>query len=322
MQTITGKDIRFAADLLEEGELVAIPTETVYGLAGNALDENTVLKIFTTKQRPVFDPLIVHIRNEQEVQNYAVDIPDIAYKLMQNFWPGPLTLLLNKKQVIPDLVTSGLNTVALRVPDHGMLKELLNLVKFPLAAPSANPFGYISPTTAQHVADQLQGKISYILDGGPCKIGIESTIIGFENNNCVLYRPGGLPASAIEKITGTKVIMRLTSTSTPHAPGLLESHYAPRKPVYFGDMKELISMHNLKNAALLCFTGNAVEYPGDIPIYKLSQKGDIEEAARNLFSALRNFDQSAAQFLLAEKFPEEGLGLAINDRLKRASVKN
>jgi L-threonylcarbamoyladenylate synthase len=316
--TITGTDIHLAASFLKAGSLVAIPTETVYGLAGNALDETVVLSIFKTKERPEFDPLIVHVSGVEEVEKYAQNIPDAAFKLMNHFWPGPLTLLLNKKNTIPDLVTSGLNTVALRMPNHPMTLELLRLLDFPLAAPSANPFGYISPTIALHVADQLSGKIPYILDGGPCDIGIESTIMGFENDECTVYRLGGMDVDEIEKVVGKIKIMN-TGTSDPRAPGMLKSHYAPAKPVYFGELPQLINLHSLKNAAILCFTGDDHDFPNHVPVFTLSPHGNIDEAAKHLFAALRSFDQSEAAFLLAEKFPEKGLGKAINDRLLRAS---
>ena len=318
VNTIIGTDIKQAASLLKANRLVAIPTETVYGLAGNALDENVVLSIFKTKDRPEFDPLIVHIGDISQVEKYAQDIPDAAYVLMNKFWPGPLTLLLHKKNNIPDLVTSGLNTVALRMPNHAMTLELLRSLDFPLAAPSANPFGYISPTTARHVADQLSGKIPYILDGGDCEVGIESTIIGFENDVCTVYRLGGMSVDAIESAIG-KVTITTSGTSDPRAPGMLKSHYAPTKPVYFGELQQLISKHSLKHAAVLCFTGDDHEFPHGVPVYTLSPHGSTEEAAKYLFAALRNFDQSEAHFLLAEKFPDKGLGKAINDRLLRAS---
>lgn len=318
MKTLTGTDLLKASKLLNEGHLVAIPTETVYGLAGNALDENVVVTIFKTKQRPAFDPLIVHIGEPGHVNKYAKDIPDVAYELMKNFWPGPLTLLLNKKNNIPDIVTSGLNTVALRMPKHDMTLALLNSLGFPLAAPSANLFGYISPTTAQHVSDQLNGKIPYILDGGSCEVGIESTIIGFVKNTCTVYRLGGMDIALLEKIAG-KIKFVTSVTDNPSAPGMLKSHYAPSKPVHFGELNSLINKWSLNDGAVLCFTGNGFDFPADVPAYILSPKGNIEEAAKHLFSALRKFDQSGAAFLLAEKFPDEGLGKAINDRLFRAA---
>jgi L-threonylcarbamoyladenylate synthase len=215
-----GKDIRKAKALLERGELVAIPTETVYGLAGNALDANAVTKIFQVKNRPHFDPLIVHVADFSSAESFVEEIPIAAKKLAERFWPGPLTILLKRKQLIPDLVTSGLETVGIRCPDHSLTNQLLQSLSFPLAAPSANPFGYISPTQPSHVNDQLGGKVKYILDGGECKVGIESTIIGFDQTRPTIYRMGGLSIEEIESIIG-KVNVQLHSTSNPKAPGQL-----------------------------------------------------------------------------------------------------
>ncbi len=320
MNTITGTDISRAARFLKEGHLVAIPTETVYGLAGNALNEDAVLNIFRTKNRPAFDPLIVHVSGVKEADKYAINIPDVAYELMKNFWPGPLTILLQKKQIIPDLVTSGLSTVALRMPDHRMTLALLEQLDFPLAAPSANPFGYISPTTAGHVADQLSGKIHYILDGGACRVGIESTIIGFENNRCIVYRLGGMDIDKILQIAGDVQVAE-SGNPLPNAPGMLASHYAPSRPVYFGDLNQLMKKWQSANAAFLCFTGKGFDFPPGSNVYTLSPQGNLDEAAKHLFTALRDFDKSDAEFLLAEKFPDKGLGKAINDRLMRASAR-
>jgi L-threonylcarbamoyladenylate synthase len=229
---ITGTELNVAKEFLIKGELVAIPTETVYGLAGNALNEKAVLSIFEVKNRPAFDPLIIHTDSIDKVKEYVSVFPEKAQRLAEQFWPGPLTLLLPKKQIIPDLVTSGLDTVAVRIPKHPQLLELLAELSFPLAAPSANPFGYISPTNAEHVNQQLGDKIPYILDGGECEVGIESTIIGFEADDTVVYRLGGLAVEDIEKLVGPVMLMP-HSTSDPKAPGMLKSHYAPRKPLYF-----------------------------------------------------------------------------------------
>lgn len=238
LSAVTGEDVQQAAILLKEGKLVAIPTETVYGLAANALDPHAVTQIFAAKKRPFFDPLIVHISGISEVEKYAVSIPGTALKLARALWPGPLTLLLPKKEIIPDIVTSGLDTVGLRVPAHPLTLALLKNLPFPLAAPSANPFGYISPTTAQHVADQLGDSISYILDGGPSTVGIESTIVGFEGEDIIVHRLGGTSLEALEEITGTEVQLRLNNSSHPVAPGQLTSHYAPQKPFMLGSLPE------------------------------------------------------------------------------------
>jgi len=310
-----GTDIEKAASLLEKGELVAIPTETVYGLAGNALNTSAVVKIFEAKNRPQFDPLIVHVKGISNAEEYAEEITEQARALATQFWPGPLTLLLKKKNMIPDLVTSGLDTVGLRCPNHSLTQQLLNRLSFPLAAPSANPFGYVSPTTALHVNDQLGDKIQYILDGGPCKVGIESTIIGFEENGPIVFRFGGLSLEQIQSIVG-KVKAQTHSTSNPKAPGQLKSHYAPGKKVILGNIETLLQQYPLKSSGILSFQK---KYNSPFQII-LSPSGNIEEAAQNLFSALRSFDKMPVNAILAELVPDTGLGKAINDRLRRAAA--
>ena len=309
-----GKDINKAKQLLQEGQLVAIPTETVYGLAANALDAHAVTQIFKAKNRPEFDPLIIHVPSIDRVSRYAENFPPIARKLAEAFWPGPLTIVLERKKIIPDLVTSGLATVGIRCPDHPMTRELLNAMDFPLAAPSANPFGYISPTTPAHVQEQLGSQISYILDGGACEVGIESTIVGFEGGQGIVLRRGGLKVEEIESVIG-KVSLAINASSNPKAPGQLHSHYAPRKKLLIGDLALLIKEHAHHNPGVLAFRQDY-----KFPIQEvLSPSGDIGEAARNLFSALRKLDNSPCDFIIAEYVPDTGLGKAINDRLKRAA---
>jgi L-threonylcarbamoyladenylate synthase len=229
---IIGTDIIQAKQLLEQGKLVAIPTETVYGLAGNALNPDAVLSIFKTKNRPSFDPLIVHTDSIEKIERWVKKIPTPLKTLASQVWPGPLTILLPKKEIIPDLVTAGLESVAIRIPNHPLTLSLLQSLDFPLAAPSANPFCYISPTQAEHVNQQLGGLIPYILDGGACQIGIESTIVAWENNQLHVLRLGGLSVEAIENLSQQKVQLQLNQSSNPQAPGMLKSHYAPLKPLY------------------------------------------------------------------------------------------
>jgi len=312
---VIGKDIQRAAQLLEAGELVAIPTETVYGLAANALESTAIAKIFTVKNRPQFDPLIVHVASWHDALQLATDVPPRAITLAQKFWPGPLTLLLPKKDIIPDLVTSGLDRVGLRCPNHKMTQQLLRQTSFPLAAPSANPFGYVSPTTPVHVQEQLGDKIAYILDGGNCAVGIESTIVGFEEDEAVVYRMGGLAVEDIEKEIG-KVRVSIHSTSNPKAPGQLQSHYAPRKKVLLGRIAELLSRFRGINAGVLSFQK---DYAQPFQVI-LSPKGNMEEAAQHLFSALRTLDKMPIDIILTELVPDAGIGRAINDRLKRAAA--
>jgi L-threonylcarbamoyladenylate synthase len=316
---IIGQDISRAKQLLEKGELVAIPTETVYGLAANALSDVAVTRIFETKARPYFDPIIVHVASIESARQFVKEMPAQAEQLAAHFWPGPLTLLLKKKEIVPDLVTAGLDRVGIRCPKHPLTQALMVLLPFPLAAPSANPFGYVSPTTAQHVQQQLGEKIAYILDGGPCQVGVESTIVGWEGTQAVVYRLGGISVENIESIIGP-VLIQPHSTSQPQAPGQLSSHYAPRKQIYVGDISSLISTLGSIRTGILTFKEKSI---AGIPHYLhlvLSPSGDLNEAARNLFSMLRKFDDMNIDRVLAEEVPDEGLGRAINDRLRRAAA--
>jgi L-threonylcarbamoyladenylate synthase len=316
-----GEDIARAKSLLEKGDLVAIPTETVYGLAGNALNPEAVALIFETKNRPSFDPLILHTSSIDLVEEFVESFPEKLKMLAENFWPGPLTLLLPRKPIVPDLITSGLDRVAVRVPKHPLALALLESLDFPLAAPSANPFGYISPTTPAHVAAQLGDKIPYILDGGACDVGLESTIVGLEENEIVVYRLGGLEIATIEKLVGP-VKIKDHSSSNPQAPGLLESHYAPRKPFILGDLKVMVkeNLEKKTDFAVLSFS----DFFPEISLEKqiaLSTDRNPSDAAKNLFSAMRKLDEGSSVVILAELLPEVGLGRAINDRLRRAAVK-
>ncbi|TFV93319.1 threonylcarbamoyl-AMP synthase [Algoriphagus kandeliae] len=318
---IIGQDIEKAKEFLEAGQLVAIPTETVYGLAGNALDVGAVAKIFETKNRPSFDPLIVHTDSIEKIGAFVCEIPEALRKLGEKFWPGPLTILLEKKAIIPDLVTAGLSRVAVRVPRHSLTRSLLQELDFPLAAPSANPFGYISPTQASHVAKQLGDKIPYILDGGSCEVGLESTIVGMEDGKVTVYRLGGLDLNQITEVVG-EVEIKSHSSSNPAAPGLLKSHYAPTKEFILGDLDELVPEMLQRGRPFGVLSLNKrFTLDGPAPQFQLSPSGDLVEAARNLFDYLRQLDQSGVEVIVAELMPENGLGRAINDRLRRAAAK-
>lgn len=313
-----GKNINLAADLLLKGKLVAIPTETVYGLAANALNETAVLSIFEAKQRPFFDPLIIHVHSQEAAKKYADFHDTRLIKLAETFWPGPLTLLLAKKEIIPAMVTSGLEQVAVRVPKHTITLELLEKLNLPLAAPSANPFGYVSPTEPAHVNKQLGDKIDYILDGGSAEVGLESTIVGIEDNEVCIFRLGGLAVEDIEEVIG-KVELRINNSSDPKAPGQLKNHYAPKKPLFIGNTTFLIKQNSDKKIALICF-GEEVKLD-DLEIFNLSPTKNLNEAALNLFKFLRLSDESAADIVICELLPDEGLGKAINDRLHRAAIR-
>jgi L-threonylcarbamoyladenylate synthase len=315
-----GTDIQKASTYLQQGQLVAIPTETVYGLAGNALDVKAVSSIFETKNRPSFDPLILHVASLEQVNPFVSSFPEKLKCLAEAFWPGPLTVLLPLQASVPDLVTSGLDRVAVRVPNHPLTLALLAQLDFPLAAPSANPFGYISPTQAAHVEAQLGTQIPYILDGGACAVGLESTIVGMEGEQVVIYRLGGLELSKIESLVGP-VTVQAHSTSNPSAPGQLASHYAPRKPFLVGELNELIPklIQEGKAFGVLSFSTHFPALPSD-RVFVLSPSQDLQEAAQRLFMGMRLLDESDAAVILAEFVPEIGLGRAINDRLKRAAA--
>jgi L-threonylcarbamoyladenylate synthase len=317
METIIGTDINLAQQFLEQGNVIGIPTETVYGLAGNALNEEAVLKIFSVKNRPYFDPLIVHTHSLDEVIKYTQQVPQRALDLMEAFMPGPLTVLLPRQSCIPDLVTSGLETVAVRIPNHPLTLSLLQQLAFPLAAPSANPFGYISPTTSYHVYDQLHGRIPYILEGGATEIGVESTIVGFENNQALVYRLGGLAIEEIERVVG-KVLVQTNTSSDPKSPGMLKSHYAPRKRLVLTDAFD-ITDDELSRVGVIAWDKKVVGVPDHHQIL-LSEKGSLKEAAKHLFAAMRTLDETDVDYIIAVRVPDVGLGRAINDRLKRAAA--
>ncbi len=321
LDTPIGTDLGLAAEILRRGGLVAIPTETVYGLAANALDPLAVAKIFEAKQRPHFDPLIVHLFDAEEVSNYAEEFPEAARRLADNFWPGPLTLVLPRKPIIPELVTAGGPTVALRVPDHPLTYKLLGMLDFPLAAPSANPFGYISPTSAAHVHAQLGGKIDYILDGGPCKVGIESTVIAFEGEKGRILRLGGLDSKAIEALVPDLEI-QTSSSSNPLSPGQLDRHYAPdTRLLIASDLAKYLRTHETpENTALIVYHRPQLNWAREKQ-YVLSPKRSLTEAASRLYAVLREADAAGYELIIAEEAPSKGLGPAINDRLRRASFK-
>lgn len=315
-----GTDILYAANLLTKGELVAIPTETVYGLAANAFNGAAVAKIYETKGRPQFNPLIIHSNSFEKFSSWGIQIPKEALHLAEKFSPGPLTLVVPKGNHIPDIVTAGNPSVAIRIPNHKTCLELLSAIDFPLAAPSANVSGSISPTNAQHVYDQFGEKIPYILDGGTCSIGLESTIISFTGNTPALLRLGGLAIEEIENVLGkTLDKSKILNNENPEAPGMLSRHYAPKTRLVIGNYEDLPT--NLKEMKIVSIRFK--DYDKHIPHSEqiiLSKNANLNEAAQVLFSAMRTADKFQADLILAEKFPETGLGLAINDRLKRAEL--
>lgn len=310
-----GTDIQFAIDLLTNNELVAIPTETVYGLAGNGLSEEAVAKIFKVKNRPFFDPLILHVASLEQVVGLVIELPEALKKLADQFMPGPLTILLEKTDAVPDLITAGSDKVAIRIPSHPLTQKLLSELPFPLAAPSANPFGYISPTTPRHVEQQLGEKIKYILDGGDCEVGLESTIVEWRDQELWVLRKGGI---SIEDL-GENVRVEEHSTSNPAAPGMLKSHYAPRVPVIINANVDDLEPYNTERIGALAFQKPMELVPLENQLV-LSHRGDLVEAAKNLFSYMRELDDMDIDVIIAEHVPDVGLGKAINDKLKRASA--
>lgn len=318
MAAIINQNIDLAVELLQRGDLVAIPTETVYGLSGNGLATGTIAQIFGVKARPTFDPLILHISDLQALDEYAQDVSPRLLALAEHFWPGPLTIVVTKRPIVPDIVTSGLDTVAIRVPAHPFTRELLGRLAFPLAAPSANPFGYVSPTTAQHVVDQLGDQIPMILDGGPCAVGLESTIVTERDDNIIILRKGGLSVERIEAVVGT-VLIADHSSSNPQAPGMLASHYATRTPIVLSEHVDISTMTNPTRVGRLSLTSlddRLLTHNQAV----LSPSGDLTEAAANLFASMRQLDALDLDLIVAELVPDRGLGRAINDKLRRASV--
>ena len=314
-------NLDLAQQALIANEIIAIPTETVYGLAANAFSETAIKKIFDLKKRPFYNPLIVHIKSAEYLTNVACKIPEIAVKMAKEFWPGPLTLILNKQQNIPDMVTAGKPTVAVRVPNHPLTLKLLEKLDFPLAAPSANPFGSISSTSAEHVFNYFKNTLEVILDGGECEKGLESTIIGFEENQPVLFRLGAISIEDIEKVTG-KVLLKTHGSGTDlTAPGMLSRHYSPATDTYLTDnVTEYLKLYRDKKIGLLLFK-DPIQTNGIFHQEVLSKSGDLNEAAKELYAALHRLDKLNLDVIIAERFPDIGLGTTINDRLQRAVEK-
>jgi L-threonylcarbamoyladenylate synthase len=307
----TPEAISQAAQALARGEIVAFPTETVYGLGANALDASALAKIFAAKDRPRFNPLIVHVPGAEEVETYAV-VNETARRLMDAFWPGPLSLVLKRRagSLIADLATAGLDTIALRAPRHPVARALLKAARLPIAAPSANRSGRISPTTAAHVEAELGSLPAMILDGGPCALGLESTVLGIEGDEVSLLRLGSLPRAAIEAVLGHTLAVPKAGAHVI-SPGQLATHYAPSTPL------RLDATEPRAGEALLAFGPNTPDFAG--AMLNLSLRGDLTEAAVHFFAMLRELDARGAEAIAVMPIPHEGLGEAINDRLERAA---
>lgn len=320
MQTKIINDPELAALKISEGDVVGLPTETVYGLGANALNEEAVLKIFNKKERPLFNPLIVHIYDAEQAKRYASDIPKAAMDLMEKFSPGPITFVLKRKKVnegkspeIPLIVSSGMDSIALRIPSHNMFRNVLKLSGLAICAPSANRFGRISPVSSEDVYKELNGKIEYILDGGKCEVGIESTVVSFLNEVPEILRPGSITYEDIKKITGKVKIAK--AGADLNSPGMLKDHYAPAKKMFLTEHLTDSVIEDLKEVNI----NGAGLKPGFLLLRKFE---NMNKAALNLFSEIRRLDEkdsSECDHIVAECVEDKGIGIAINDRLSKAS---
>lgn len=312
----TTENIKKAADAIASGEIIAFPTETVYGLGADGLNPTAVAKIFEAKNRPSFNPLILHISSIDQLCNLTDIKSKKIEKLVETFWPGPLTLVLPKKEIVPDIVTAGNSTVAVRMPKHPVALKLIEASEKPIAAPSANTFGFLSPTTAKHVQKQLSNKVKIILDGGKCNIGVESTILEIIGDKTFLLRPGGIAIEQLEEVC-CKIEVKLVDSSKPNAPGQLLNHYAPSVPIKFLDEINDSEIENKKLAGLF-FKENKSSLKFE-QVEFLSTGGDIHEAAANLFHHLHTLESANVDMIIVEPVPESGLGIAIMDRLRKAT---
>lgn len=310
--------VQAGAHAIRRGGVVAFPTETVYGLGADAFNADAVARIYEIKRRPLHNPLIVHVSNRQQAQSLASDLPRSAEMLMEGYWPGPLTLVLPKMPAVPDIVTAGNPTVAIRMPANALALEMIRLAETPIAAPSANVFGRTSPTTARHVADQLHGTYNVLVDGGACRVGVESTVLSLASATPLLLRPGGISREEIEKIIGAVQVAQPENTfgTRYDSPGMLPSHYAPSTPLVVVDTAERYAQRS--DVGVIILQHPAVTFQG--PVAVLSQNGDLREAATRLYHALRTLDGIGLSLIVAEQVPPGGLGTAINDRLRKAAA--
>ncbi|MCS7251208.1 MAG: L-threonylcarbamoyladenylate synthase [Thermoflexus sp.] len=320
-----------AAEILRQGGLVAFPTETVYGLGADGLNPVALARLFEAKGRPATDPVILHIIDLGALPQLAREIPTVAWTLARRFWPGPLTLVLPKQPIVPDLATAGLPTVALRMPAHPVARAVIRAAGVPIAAPSANRFGHTSPTTAQHVLEDLTGRIDLILDAGPTSIGVESTVVDLTRPVPTILRPGGLPREALEAILGPIAVFDRSVAGPAPAPGMLPKHYAPRAEMVVligsegwlrSQLREL-AIRYLREGYRVGLLIAEEDQPAvaDLPveIAVLGSEGDLEGVARRLYPAMRDLDARGPDLILARDFGTQGLGLAIRDRLIRAA---
>lgn len=319
---IIGRDTTIAGRYLSEGNVVAIPTETVYGLAADIRNGSALRRVFEIKQRPLSNPLIVHVGSVEEAQSLVREFPPLARHIAPQCWPGPLTMILPKSDLVSPLVTAGQDTVALRIPAHPLTLDLLQQTGLALAAPSANPFNYISPVTAAQVEAMLGAQIPYILDGGQCQRGLESTIIAFEDDRIILLRPGAFTEEDLAQLAGVPVL-RKGKENTPAHPGMFKKHYSPRTPLLLSEnpWEEAGQMWD-KQVAVLYFGRMPESFGQHIKAFMLSPDGTSAGAAANLYNILHELDALGFDCIIAEPLPEEGLGRAVNDRLRKAAQRN
>ncbi len=325
---LTAGDTDTAARLLREGSLVGIPTETVYGLGADGTNEQAVEKIFKAKGRPQDNPLILHIPDAGWLERCCREIPAEARTLAERFWPGPLTMILKRREEIPDAVTAGLDTVGVRCPAHPVCREIIRSAGVPVAAPSGNLSGRPSPTTAAHMMRDMDGRIDALVDGGPCQVGVESTIVDLTCSPPVLLRPGGIPLESLRGVLGEVLVDpavegRADPGAAPRAPGMKYRHYAPRAPLTLvcgrgEDTAAYIAAHAPEKCGVLCFREFAGCFPGR-QVVSLGGENEPEEQARRLFDALRAFDNTDVGEIWAQSPQEQGVGRAVVNRLNRAS---
>lgn len=301
MKTSIIYDTDLAAFEIIKGNVIGLPTETVYGLGADAENPIAVLKIYKTKNRPSFNPLIVHVKDIEDIIKYSVEVPSVVYDLVDAFSPGPITYIVPRNNLIPDIVTADMYSVAMRIPSHELFREVLIKSGKPIAAPSANMFGKVSPTTADDVLNDLDGKINYVLEGGKCSIGIESTVLSFKEDEIIILRPGFITKEQIEKVVNKKVAIFDGTNALPESPGMLKNHYAPNTPLYL--TSDIDHFKNIPNIGIV-----------DLNLY-----GYLELSALNLFSELRKADEGNFDYIVAKEVDNAGLGFAINDRLHKAS---
>ena len=324
----TKENIEKAAEIIRRGGLLGIPTETVYGLGANALNADACRRIYEAKGRPQDNPLIIHVPDASWLSRYCEKVPESAYRLAEAFWPGPLTMILPKRGIVPYRTTGGLETVGVRCPNHPVTLAVIAAADVPIAAPSGNTSGRPSPTSAADMLEDMDGKIDGIFDGGPCGVGVESTIIDLTCQPPRLLRAGGLPLEELERVLGTVLVDKcitqlMTDGERPRAPGMKYRHYAPKAPVTVvtGDGKKsaaYIAAHAPEGAGVICFSEFRAQFPGCV-VHELGPEGDKSEQARRVFDALREFDVTDVTEIFAQCPDDAGLGLAIGNRLKKAA---